>query len=167
MARSAAVCALLAVSAGRARGQQPPLPSPCAYDPSYQYIFALVDDPAADDVPNTVAAIASRFGMGAAETNAFYIGNAALNAMPVDDFEICAGDSSNCVMDCHTVSADELGGAINNAAVAGLNSDVKRGIGCFTGREHALSLQRPTEQVHAAVQGVVGRRRDVRLRQGR
>eukprot|EP01043_Picozoa_sp_COSAG02_P046470 COSAG02_NODE_4349_length_5466_cov_31.632569_3_plen_1141_part_01 len=80
--------------------------------------------------------------MGDAQTNAFYIGNDWLNALPgVSSFEICAGSSSNCATDCHELTKSELGAATESADVASLQTTVKRGIACFTGQCTSAGVQ--------------------------
>ena len=113
----------------------------CPHNGNYRYLYELEDDRSVDDVPNTPEEIASGFST----SNAYYIGNTALNALNFLRVEICAGVKSGdgtCNMDCHELRVVDIGGQITDASWTAtkipsdtsIPSNFKKMIACFTGQ---------------------------------
>ena len=71
----------------------------------------LEDDTSADDMPDDPQVLANGYN----NDNAYFIGNAALNALNLDGktVQICAGVKSSCAVDCHEINAKQVGSQIS------------------------------------------------------
>ena len=78
----------------------------CAGDEEGRVVFAVVDDDATDDIPDSPAAIAEGFR----NANARYIGNAALEKLEITSAKMClerskAGGDATCAKTCATYAS--------------------------------------------------------------
>ena len=102
----------------------------------WTYVHEVDDDPTVDDIPNSPSDVAA----GYATANAYYIGNAALDAMTWTQLEVCIGQYSlagACAFDCRPILANQAAFGITNdkfPTVSGMSSNFKKLAACWVGQ---------------------------------
>ena len=97
------------------------------------------------------ASIASGFD----NTNAYYIGNQALNALQLARVQICVGTISGCNVDCHDIKPEHIGAQISDGwsnvpSSADVPEDFKKMIACFTGQVRTMRQLTRAQRMAAA-----------------
>ena len=96
-------------------------------------LFELEDDKSVDDLTS-----ASNMANGFQTPNAYYHGNALLEALPITKAQLCAGARNNgaCEVNCIDITPAEVGYGITSGTYSpsGLSTNYKKMIACMTGQ---------------------------------
>jgi len=108
----------------------------CKHDTEWAYVLDYSDDRSKDDIPNNVGALASGF----ANSNAFYIGNSAVDDLDIETAQMCVLSSSkrmkngNCQWSCKTLDDGNFNDGVNCNGCKKLSSGVKKAIAAVSGQ---------------------------------
>lgn len=119
----------------------------CAGDEEGLVVFAVVDDDATDDIPDSPAAIAEGFR----NANAHYIGNAALEKLEITSAKMClerskAGGDATCAKTCVDVVESDFE---YSGLTPPFSSGLKKAIWALTGQVDGHAAGDPDENFYA------------------
>lgn len=128
----------------------------CAHEDEWEYVTDYHDDRSTNDLPDDAAAIAAGFH----NENAYYIGDAALEELDLEEIQVCALVSGkNCMKNCYTMTDDILASwyvhgspnTLNTGGCAsGLSTPLKKVISILSGacsnQPHFWMYQVPSDR---------------------